>query len=43
MSEDEFLKVVLTAHTAEVKIQKEINGNWSVEEILSAIDQLLSK
>jgi hypothetical protein len=43
MTDNEYLNIVAIEHNKAVEQQKEIFGNWSVEEILSAIDQLLSK
>jgi hypothetical protein len=43
MINNEYLDIVATEHNKAVEQQKEINGNWSTKEILSAIAELLSK
>ena len=43
MTNNEYLDIVITEHNKAVEQHKEINGNWSTQEILSAIEALLSK
>ena len=43
MTNNEYLEMVATEHNKEVQQKKEIYGNWSVEEILTAVEELLSK
>jgi hypothetical protein len=43
MTNNEYLEIVSTEHNKAVEQHKEINGKWSVEEILSAVEELLSK
>ena len=43
MTNNEYLDIVATEHNKAVEQHKEINGKWSVEEILIAVEELLSK
>jgi len=43
MTNNEYLEIVATEHNKVVEQHKEINGNWSTEEILTAVEELLSK
>jgi len=43
MGHEEYYKLLATEHNKQVALQKEIDGNWSIKEILVAVEQLLSK
>lgn len=43
MTNNKYLDIVAVEHNKTVEQQKEINGNWSIKEILSAVAELLSK
>ena len=43
MINNEYLDIVATEHNKAVEQQKEMSGNWTVEEILTAVEVLLSK
>lgn len=43
MDHEEYYKLVAEDHNKQVELQKEINGNWSIKEILEAIDSILPK